>query len=133
MQEEKLHLSSSFLTLTYDTLHVPISSRGYMTLSKRDCQLFLKRLRRAHPVGSVLKYYLCGEYGGKTSRPHYHLILFGADRALVQSAWSLGQVHYGSVTGASIGYCLKYMAKKGRIPMHLNDDRQKEFALMSKG
>lgn len=130
LQEERHSLSSLFITLTYDTKHVPITERGFMSLAKRDVQLFFKRLRKAN-VGK-LKYYVAGEYGGKTNRPHYHIILFGAEVSTIQEAWGLGSVHYGTVSGASVGYTLKYMSKKGKIPLHSNDDRVPEFSLMSK-
>lgn len=102
-----------------------------MTIEKTAMQLFFKRLRKAHGK-SKIKYFCVGEYGGKTNRPHYHAIVFNADIQLIPAAWKLGHIHYGNVSGASIGYCLKYMAKKGKIPMHANDDRLPEFALMSK-
>ena len=54
------------------TLTVP----EFYTLDKRDCQLFMKRLRSYFPDKN-LRYYLAGEYGEKTLRPHYHLILYG--------------------------------------------------------
>lgn len=134
MQEDKRSDSSLFLTFTYDTKHVPITSNGFMGLSKRDVQLFIKRLRKAHTKKSKpIRYYAAGEYGGKTNRPHYHIILFNAQLELIQPSWNLGQVHYGEVSGASVGYTLKYMSKKSKIPMHANDDRQPEFSLMSKG
>lgn len=131
MQEDKHSLSSLFVTLTYDTSFVPLTPRGFMTVRKVDVQLFMKRLRKANK-GVVLKYYLAAEYGGKTWRPHYHLLLFNADKATVAPAWRLGDVHFGSVTGASVGYTLKYMSKPKRVPQHKNDDRQSEFSLMSK-
>lgn len=139
MQEDKVSENSLFITLTYDTKVVPITKSGYMGLNKRDLQLFFKRLRKAHnnvlgldgyPVR--IKYYACGEYGGRTFRPHYHVILFNARIELIQDAWQNGAVHYGKVTGASVGYTLKYMSKPSKIPMHKNDDRDREFALMSK-
>jgi len=70
-------------------------------------------------------------------RPHYHIILFNADPPAIIRAWCLdgkpiGQVHFGQVSGASIGYTLKYMSKESVIPIHRNDDRVKEFAIMSK-
>lgn len=105
-----------------------------MSLSKRDVQLFFKRLRKAHPSGqNSIKYYAAGEYGGKTARPHYHLIMFNALVELIQDAWPKGQVHYGTLTHASVGYTLKYIHKKAFHKKHANDDRQPEFALMSKG
>lgn len=131
MEEDKHALSSHFVTLTYDTSTVHITRKGYMSIVKRDVQLFFKRLRKLNPL--KIKYYAVGEYGGKTFRPHYHAILFNCEISTIQKAWNQGQVHYGTVTGASVGYCLKYMSKKGRIPMHKNDDRNPEFGLMSKG
>lgn len=142
MKEERLFDKSMFLTLTYNNKYIPLTSNGFMSLRKVDVQLFIKRLRKSLPDVKI-KYYAVGEYGGKTMRPHYHLILFGADPVSVTKAWcyedkvtrvrsSIGQCHFGVVTGASIGYSLKYMQKPGKIPLHARDDRQKEFALMSK-
>lgn len=131
MQEERHALSSYFITLTYDTKFVPISKKGYMTLDKRDVQLFMKRLRKDNK--NQLKYYICGEYGSKTDRPHYHMILFNADITTIQDNWAKGQIHYGGVNEASVGYTLKYMMKEKKIPKHQNDDRLREFSLMSKG
>lgn len=136
MEEEKVSSSAHFITLTYDTAHVPLTPSGFMDLQKRDLQLFFKRLRKAQSKVDPLRrirYYACGEYGGRTRRPHYHAIVFNVDLELIQPAWDLGQVHYGQVTKASVGYCLKYMSKTKRIPEHARDDRQREFALMSKG
>lgn len=106
-----------------------------MTLDKTHVQLFMKRLRKAQCGNgkSPIKYYCCGEYGGKTNRPHYHAILFNAKIELLQDAWQYGSLFYGmDVNEAAVGYTLKYMCKPSRIPMHANDDRLPEFALMSK-
>lgn len=131
MQEDKRSDSALFVTLTYDTNHVPITPRGFMTLRKSDVQKFMKRLRKRH-TGKPLKYYYAGEYGGKTMRPHYHMILFNAEHKDVEASWQLGQVHYGTVSEASVGYTLKYIVKPGKIPLHKNDDRQPEYSNMSK-
>lgn len=136
MEESKVSESAHFITLTYDTKTVPITQKGFMSLSKRDIQLFFKRLRKIHGNSGVpgnIKYYVVGEYGGITNRPHYHAILFNAREDLLQTAWANGQIHYGQVNGASIGYSLKYICKPGKVPKHANDDRLPEFALMSKG
>lgn len=147
MQEAKVSLSAFFVTLTYNTDHVPFSKNGFMTLNKPDLQKFFKRLRYEHTqrysIGDAqmltksLKYYAVGEYGTKNKRPHYHLLLFNADANLIESAWRLdgrtiGDIHMGDVSGASVGYSLKYMSKQWR-PMHRNDDRTPQFAVMSKG
>jgi len=139
MQHEKDAMTAQFITLTYDTSTVPITRNGFMSLDKRDLQLFFKRLRKSQGKDSIganmppIKYYAVGEYGTKTKRPHYHIILFNACQHLIQPAWGKGHVHYGTVSGASIGYTLKYMMKEPKIPMHRNDDRLREFSLMSKG
>lgn len=66
--EAKEHQQSCVLTLTYE-----VSPRS---VSKRDVQLFLKRLRKdIHPV--KILYFVAAEYGSITKRPHYHMIIFG--------------------------------------------------------
>lgn len=140
MQEEAISSSAHFVTLTYNTKYVPITKKGYMQVSKRDLQLFFKRLRKRSK--NKIKYYAVAEYGGRTMRPHYHVILFNADPIDVIHSWvyedakgvrhTIGETHFGTVTGASIGYTLKYISKKGKIPLHQNDDRHPEFSLMSK-
>lgn len=78
-----------FATLTYE---VPPQS---LSVSKRELQLFLKRLRRFYTLPELsggisnpwcdpnrkIKYYACGEYGENHGLPHYHLILLGVDLA----------------------------------------------------
>lgn len=133
MEEDKVRGPGLFLTLTYDRSNVPISKNGFMSLSKSHVQLFFKRLRKAHSRTSCsIKYYAVGEYGGNSRRPHYHIIAFGADISKIQPAWELGAVHYGTVSAASVGYTLKYITKTPTVPRHMNDDRLREFSLMSK-
>jgi len=69
LEEEKVSSSSHFVTLTYDTSTVPISDNGFMTLRKRDFQLFMKRLRKLC-LDAKLKDYAVGEYGTNYKRPH---------------------------------------------------------------
>lgn len=137
MQEDKVSESAHFITLTYGNTHVPITNRGFMSLAKDDVQKFFKRLRKQqdklYPDAKPIRYYLAGEYGDKRKRPHYHAIMFNAKLELIQPAWQKGEVYYGTVSEASVGYTMKYISKPSQIPMHKNDDRLKEFALMSKG
>jgi hypothetical protein len=128
--------SALFITLTYDTDYVPITSNGFMNLNLQDLQKFFKRLRKR--TNEKIKYYAVGEYGSNKKRPHYHIILFNANKDHIIDSWTIdnkpiGSVHIGDVSTASIGYTLKYMSKESKIPMHKNDDRKKEFAVMSKG
>lgn len=145
VKQGEVSTSALFITLTYDSKYVPfqyLNKDGELitafkpTLNKEHLQLFFKRLRYyqgENDKNLSVKYYAVGEYGGKTWRPHYHIILFNADAEHVCKAWDMGHVHIGQVTDASIGYTLKYITKKGKIPQHKNDNRQKEFCLMSKG
>lgn len=136
MQEEKRSIAAHFVTLTYDTDHVPISKNGFMTLDKTDLQKFFKRLRKLCP--HKLKYYAVGEYGTSTKRPHYHAIIFNVnDSECFAKAWSLdnsliGSVHVGSVTQSSIAYTMKYIDKSKFRRGHQRDDRSPEFPIMSK-
>lgn len=75
--------SAYFITLTYDNEHIHPSydaetglCNGLFTLDKRDIQLFIKRLRKRFENDKI-RYYIAGEYGDNTARPHYHGILFG--------------------------------------------------------
>ena len=63
--------NNCFLTLTFNDEHLPNDN----SIHKRDLQLFVKRLRKAL-VGKKIRYFGCGEYGGKFGRPHYHIIIF---------------------------------------------------------
>lgn len=138
--------STCWPTLTYNEDHVP-RENGKMLLWKPDLQDFFKRLRKAQIEKhgcivnkdgvscSGIKYFAVGEYGGITCRPHYHVLLFNADVELVTKAWmmrkdTIGNVQFGQVTEASIGYTLKYMCK---APHKVDDDRPPQFCLMSKG
>lgn len=136
-QEHKRSTHAHFVTLTYDTRFVPISENGFMTLRKSDIQKFFKRLRKL--TNDKVKYYAAGEYGSKYSRPHYHIIIFNVcDDTIYQKAWTvnnyqLGTVHIGQVTPDSMAYTMKYIDKAQFKKKHARDDREKEFALMSKG
>lgn len=144
MQEEKHSSSAHFVTLTYATKFVPISPAGFLTLNKKHVQNFFKRLRFNTGVTN-LKYYAVGEYGSENFRPHYHALIFNLpsefdvinawveDKRKTEQTEALGDCHFGTVTGASVGYTLKYISKPRIIPVHRNDDRLPEFALQSKG
>lgn len=82
LEFEKTH-KAIFLTLTYNEEHVPcvyddFGSIIWYTLNKQHWQDFMKRLRsRKEFDNRELKFYMCGEYGSKTLRPHMHAIIFG--------------------------------------------------------
>lgn len=96
-----------FITLTYDPEHYPEDG----LLKKRDVQLFFKRLRKR--CGQC-RYVICGEYGKKTFRPHYHAIIFGfgGSEKDIRECWSQGFIVVGTVTPASCAYVCKYISKR---------------------
>lgn len=127
--EGRRHLVKKFVTLTYADAHLRWKD-GVSQLDKRDVQLWLKRLR--FNSGVKVRYFAVGEYGSKTFRPHYHILLFGdVSDAVIGSSWPFGLVHIGTVTEASVMYCLGYIVNgKG---WKMRTKRVAPFALMSRG
>lgn len=132
--DKEVEISSSvrFITLTYSTDNLTYADDG-ATLVKRDVQLFMKKLRKAHSKvhKRPLKYFFVGEYGKHGFRPHYHAIIFNLqDDKLIDSSWNLGFVSVSPLRSVSgIKYMFKYMSK----PKSGLTGRQREFSLMSKG
>ena len=147
--------SALFITLTYGDWSIPRTKEGYLTLHKKHLQDYIKRLRNDHvkyvtkelkvtkkqvkDVSKPIRYYAVGEYGSKTRRPHYHMLLFNYDIANLRpitDQWKNtstglkhGYVDVGTVTASSINYVTKYMFKDwGK-----NDKRVRPFSMMSKG
>ena len=134
-EELKDSISAWFVTLTYEDDKIEWSDEGFQTLNKRTLQLFLKRLRKKQSEISEVKirYYAVGEYGSKTDRPHYHIILFNLHKVIVteiSQVWGLGQVHVGDVNDRSIHYITKYHVNR-RLHPEMDDMRSPEFTLMS--
>lgn len=129
-QEYKHSTSAVFITLTFDPKHYPSDGN----LDKRHLQLYLKRLRKLDG-SNKLRYYAVGEYGTESGRAHYHLLLFNLeDTSKARLAWrdskgnSIGIVHMGKVTQASIAYVTKYIIQ----PFTKVEGRTKPFATMSR-
>lgn len=126
MHEAQLHDANSFVTLTYSDENLP----GKSTLRYLDYQLFMKRLRK-HMTGQNVRFFMCGEYGEETGRPHYHACLFGTafhhDRYVwkktkvgyqlyrsptLEKLWPLGDSNIGELTFDSANYVAGYVTKK---------------------
>jgi len=98
-------------------------------LNYYDFQLFMKRLRKHYKTENV-GFFMCGEYGETTQRPHYHACLFGMDfpdkileretergdqcysSETLDQIWGKGHTEIGSVTQQSAGYVARYILKK---------------------
>lgn len=137
LEQYKLGRGNSFITLTYDDNHIPINDKGYVTLRKRDFQLFMKRVRRNldYHYGihdNSCKYLACGEYGDSFGRPHIHLCLFGIStemaKVITRKVWKYGICDIGVLTSGGIRYVCKYMTKS--LPpdtvKELREDKQVE-------
>ena len=77
VHEQQMHEQSCFVTLTYKDTELVHTPDGHPTLFHEHFQLFMKRLRKK--FGDNISYFMSGEYGDETFRPHYHAILFGVD------------------------------------------------------
>lgn len=124
IHEAKLHEHNCFVTLTYAPEFLPPNG----SLVVKDCQNFLKRLRKAvYPA--KIRFFNAGEYGARLQRPHYHMIIFGYDfpdkkpwsvvhgytyyrSALLEKVWPFGFSMIGSVTFESAAYVARYIMKK---------------------
>lgn len=157
MLEAMQHGENAFLTLTYADEHLPVLPNGQATLVPKHAQDFLKRFRKSiEPIR--VRYFLVGEYGDETQRPHYHLALFGYPSCLygttrisaqrrvngvqkqyccercetVKEAWGLGNTYGGELSQFSAQYIAGYVVKK----LTRKDDpklngRYPEYARMS--
>ncbi len=123
VHEASLHEDNSFITLTYNDESLP----WCRSICKTAVQKFWKRLRKQ--VGVRIRYFMCGEYGDKLSRPHYHACVFGYDfpdkevwrvrdgvklyrSPLLESLWTKGFSTVGAVTFESAAYVARYILKK---------------------
>lgn len=124
------HETAAFVTLTYTDATLPVGA----VLVKQDLQKFLKRLRW-HTTQS-LRYFAVGEYGERSQRPHYHLIVYGlspTDEEIVKRSWTKGYVYIGTAEEKSMAYVCSYCVKnmRNKNDRRLNG-RPPEFSLQSK-
>lgn len=123
--------SAIFVTLTYSNDELTFTRDG-PSLNKKDTQDFLKRLRYFFPDKKI-RFYLCGEYGPRTFRPHYHAIIYGLSLAdfsdlrcfgmnelrqsyftsdKFASIWKHGFVMMSEVNYKTCAYVSRYVLKK---------------------
>lgn len=158
MLESYCHGDNAFVTLTYNDENVPLSENGLLNLDPVHLRNWLKRLRKrmSNEGDFKLRFYGVGEYGSKTWRPHYHVLLFGyppctcgnrfispeqtnTERRrrcfscrVLADTWTSGNIYNGDLTPQSARYCSGYVVK--RMTKHGDerlDGRHPEFARMS--
>lgn len=152
VHEASTYEKNIFLTLTYND-----ESLKSPKLIYDDVQKFIKKLRKRpyskdgqfvhqsedpEPMG----FFVTGEYGDKTKRPHWHLIVFNYEpndglpkythvsgdvvktSTTIDRIWGKGNAEYGPVNKETAGYCARYAAKKLK---HGKDDEH-DFHPISK-
>lgn len=146
MLEAEQHEANAFVTLTYSDDFLPEDG----SLQPGDARNFLKRVRK-RVAPSRIRFYLVGEYGDQSWRPHYHAALFGVPACaygksryssrlinccywcdFIRDTWGLGHTYSGMLVPETAQYLCGYVTKK----MTAADDprlegRHPEFARMS--
>ena len=154
--------NNHFITLTYNDKEVPVINKNtgevyrglknpidyynynkhyeVLNIFKKDVQDFLKRLRKwANKYGYIedkeigIRYLYCAEYGDKTHRPHYHMLVYGLKipdlkfnypakgymhftSKKIEEIWGHGIVDIGGVDYKSCQYVARYIVKKQKGP-----------------
>ena len=148
-KEAKLWPYNSFVTLTYNDDELPIGASTRSTVSKREFQLFMKRLR--FELGDGIRFFASGEYGDTNDRAHYHALLFNCRfpdqqlwrntrghplyrSAILEKLWPYGFSTIGAVNYQTSNYVARYVVKKlrGSLAMQQYADREPPFVLMSR-
>lgn len=138
IHEAQYHEVNCALTLTFSPEVLEQRKPMKWSVYKSDVTKFIKKLRtyinRYENSDVKIKYYAAGEYGSKTNRPHYHIIIFGwvpsdidvhgKSTVVVNNAseqhhsqfidrvWNQGRSTVGLFTGSSAGYIAGYVNKK---------------------
>lgn len=130
MHEASLYPANCCITLTYSDEFLPGPSLDYK--GERGFQPFMKRLREWARKRGVkkIRFFMCGEYGEKNQRPHFHALLFNFDfldktlwqktssgsmiyrSALLEKLWPWGHSSVGELNFESAAYVARYAMKK---------------------
>ena len=108
-----------------------------------DCQKFLKRLRfhSKDKYNEEIRFYAVSEYGPRTYRPHWHLLLFfnsdelaSVIQQLVSQSWSYGRATCDLSRGGSASYVASYVNSNVCLPsLYLQHKEIRARSLHSKG
>lgn len=119
-----MHEHNCLLLLTYAPEHLPPGG----TLVRLHHQKFMRALRKK--TGKKIRFYMCGEYGHRFERPHYHTILFGHEfedkkqykmspsgyplykSDTLTKLWGRGHADIAGVSLKTAQYVARYVMKK---------------------
>ena len=144
VHESMMHDHNSFITLTYSAEYLPEN----LSLNHAHWQKFYKRLRKQlEPQNISPRFLMCGEYGPKGDRPHYHALIFGYDfpdrtlwqdgksklyrSPLLEKLWPFGFSTIGEVNYKTASYVAGYIRKKlkGKAANEINEQGLKAYEL----
>lgn len=134
----------------YDFLHKRVVYPSFEDCDNRipycntsDCQKFLKRLRfhSKNKYNEEIRFYAVSEYGPRTYRPHWHLLLFfnsdeltSVIQRLVSESWSYGRTTCELSRGGSSSYVASYVNSSVCLPtLYLEHKEIRPRSLHSKG
>lgn len=118
---------SDYPSYKMSALQNKVNLNGFIPFAYfRDVQLYLKRLRKQfskYEKEEKIKFYIVSEYGPKTFRPHFHVLIFNqSDRIhshwskVVSKAWSYGRVDSSLSRGKCSGYLASYLNSTCSLP-----------------
>lgn len=148
--ESLMHKNTYFITLTYDKKHLiipdfivdhnditwtnPNDGSWKGTLVPKHFKTFINTFRKIMERDynqTGIRFMGCGEYGTQGDRPHYHIIIFGADlpketfynpriinkevyyqNKIIERAWTKGISNISVATWNTIAYVARYITKK---------------------
>lgn len=164
--ESQRYTNNYFITLTYRDRDLPRNfvyvydkdndvnvCKSVPTLKKEHCFAFMKHLRtifKREYNHDGIRFFMCGEYGSKSSRPHYHfnifnlplddLYVFSTSKSgfpiyrskTIERCWKYGFVTVQPFTFETARYTAQYCCKKLNKAQSLVVGREMEYINMSR-
>lgn len=118
-----------FVTLTYNDDNLPLCPEcGKPYICKYDSMDFVNSCKKFFSFfGLTFRYFLVGEYGETSGRPHFHLLAFLNEDGVsdisktsfdekffvksFETIWKYGFVYCGGASDGAAAYCAKYCLK----------------------
>lgn len=135
IQEMNNYKFKLFITLTMDELQATRSKSGRTTVDKNMFTLYIKKLQYWEKKynmkinkDNAMKYISCGEYGERTERAHYHIVLLtnAYIHHKIRTCWKLGHVEMEAVKDVrAVYYTAGYTDKK--IKTYFRDKYKKDL------
>ena len=121
LRDTFIQLSGISMTKTVKSTSFDISGSEYAvtpSLRREDVRLYIKSQRKAFQMSGRgeefdFKMICVGEYGPRTNRPHYHLLLFGMDYVHTCEFFDQWRKRFGFICVKPVNK--EYTSKKGRV------------------